>query len=123
MPVQLESLKDDNTVNPRKGSLAPSGVTIPSGSVMACARLRTMGTMPRHPRIACDPAVMLGKPVIRGTRVPVSVVVGSLAAGMTPADIEREYELTAEDIIDITAYLASLPVDGAPPATMTLTQR
>jgi cytochrome c553 len=32
-------------------------------------------------------------------------------------------KLTAEDIIDITAYLASLPVDGAAPATLTLTQR
>jgi cytochrome c553 len=32
-------------------------------------------------------------------------------------------KLTAEDIIDITAYLASLPVDGPAPATLTLTQR
>jgi cytochrome c553 len=32
-------------------------------------------------------------------------------------------KLTADDIIDITAYLASLPVDGAPPATLTLTHR
>ena len=32
-------------------------------------------------------------------------------------------KLTAEDIIDITAYLASLPVDGPAPANLTLTQR
>jgi cytochrome c553 len=32
-------------------------------------------------------------------------------------------KLTADDIIDITAYLASLPVDGPAPATLTLTQR
>jgi len=32
-------------------------------------------------------------------------------------------KLTAEDIIDITAYLASLPVDSVPPANLTLTQR
>ena len=34
-------------------------------------------------RIVLDPAVSHGKPVIRGTRVPVTVVVGSLAGGMT----------------------------------------
>ena len=32
-------------------------------------------------------------------------------------------KLTAEDVIDITAYLASLPVDGPAPANLTLTQR
>ena len=32
-------------------------------------------------------------------------------------------KLTAEDIIDITVYLASLPVDGPAPANLTLTQR
>lgn len=32
-------------------------------------------------------------------------------------------KLTAEDIVDITAYLASLPVDGPAPANLTLTQR
>jgi len=32
-------------------------------------------------------------------------------------------KLTAEDIIDITAYLASLPVDGPSPTSVTLTRR
>jgi uncharacterized protein (DUF433 family) len=51
-----------------------------------------------HDRIVLDPAICHGKPVIRGTRVPVTVVVGSLAGGMTFDEIEREYDLTAEDI-------------------------
>ncbi len=34
----------------------------------------------------------------RGTRVPVTIVVGSVAAGMSFAEIEREYEVTADDI-------------------------
>lgn len=38
------------------------------------------------------------KPVIRGTRLPVAVVVGSLAGGMSFAEIEHEYDITAEDI-------------------------
>jgi uncharacterized protein (DUF433 family) len=49
-------------------------------------------------RIVIDPKIAHGKPVIRGTRVPVTVVVGSLAAGMTFEQIQREYDLTAEDI-------------------------
>ncbi len=49
-------------------------------------------------RIQIDPEVCHGKPVIRGTRVPVSVIIGSLAAGMDKAEIEAEYDVTAEDI-------------------------
>ena len=49
-------------------------------------------------RIAIDPAICHGRPVIRGTRVPVSIVLGSLAAGMTSDEIQREYDLTDEEI-------------------------
>ena len=49
-------------------------------------------------RVIVDPKICHGKPVIRGTRVPVTVVVGGLAAGMTPTEIEREYAVTADDI-------------------------
>jgi uncharacterized protein (DUF433 family) len=49
-------------------------------------------------RIAIDPKVCHGKPVIRGTRTPVAIVVGSLAAGMSFEDVQREYDLTMEDI-------------------------
>ena len=48
-------------------------------------------------RIVIDPA-NCGKPVIHGTRLPVTVVVGSLAGGMSFAEIEREYDVTADDI-------------------------
>jgi len=49
-------------------------------------------------RIVIDPEICHGKPVIRGTRVPVTVVVGSLASGMTFENVQREYDLTDEDI-------------------------
>ena len=49
-------------------------------------------------RITIDPAICHGKPVIRGTRTLVSVVVGSLAGGMSFEEVQREYELTIEDI-------------------------
>ena len=47
--------------------------------------------------VVLDPAVCHGKPVIRGTRVPVTVVVGSLAGGMSFEEIQREYDITVED--------------------------
>jgi uncharacterized protein (DUF433 family) len=41
-------------------------------------------------RIVLDPMICHGKPVIRGTRVPVTIVVGSLAGGMTFDEVQRE---------------------------------
>ena len=49
-------------------------------------------------RIVIDPAICHGKPVIRGTRLPVSLVIGSLAGGMTSEELRQEYDLTTEDI-------------------------
>jgi len=50
-------------------------------------------------RITVDPAVMVGKPVIRGTRLTVEYVLNLLAHGATMAEIIQEYEgLTPEDI-------------------------
>ena len=49
-------------------------------------------------RIVVDPAICHGKPVIRGTRTPVAIVVGSLAGGMSFEDVQREYDLTMDDI-------------------------
>jgi len=52
----------------------------------------------QHDRILVDPAICHGKPVIRGTRVPVALVLGSLAGGMKVEDVQREYDLTENDI-------------------------
>jgi uncharacterized protein (DUF433 family) len=49
-------------------------------------------------RIVIDPDIQHGKPVIRGTRVPVTRIIGGLAGGMTHEEIMREYEVTKEDI-------------------------
>jgi uncharacterized protein (DUF433 family) len=59
-------------------------------------------------RIVIDPAICDGKPVIRGTRLPVTVVVGSLAGGMTFEDVQREYDVTADDIRAALRYLGEL---------------
>jgi uncharacterized protein (DUF433 family) len=50
-------------------------------------------------RISIDPAIHHGKPCIKGTRVPVSVIIGSIADGDTFEQIMRSWpQLTAEDI-------------------------
>jgi uncharacterized protein (DUF433 family) len=49
-------------------------------------------------QIVIDPKVCHGKPVIRGTRMPVSLIVGSLAGGMGFEEVEREYTLTRAQI-------------------------
>jgi len=49
-------------------------------------------------RIRIDLDVCFGKPVLRATRVPVSVIIGSLAVGMDRAEIETERGVMAEEI-------------------------
>ena len=60
-------------------------------------------------RIAIDPGVMGGKPVVKGTRVPVQVIVGSLAGGDMVADVCEGYQVTEDDVRVALAYAASLP--------------
>jgi len=56
------------------------------------------------PRITTDEKVAFGKPVIRGTRVPVALVVGKLAGGMSAAEVAGEYDLEHEDVLAALAY-------------------
>jgi uncharacterized protein (DUF433 family) len=58
--------------------------------------------------ITVDKKIMHGKPVIEGTRIPVSIIVGSLAGGMTYEEICREYMITKEDILDCLRYAAEV---------------
>ena len=57
--------------------------------------------------ITIDPDVMLGKPVIRGTRVPVYLIVDFITCGQTPAEIVADYpDLTIEDVEAALAFAA-----------------
>jgi len=58
------------------------------------------------PRIIVDPRMRFGQPVIKGTRVPAAVILDEMAAGTTPADIAREYGITAEDVRAVLRYAA-----------------
>jgi uncharacterized protein (DUF433 family) len=58
-------------------------------------------------RITIDPAVMGGKPCIRGLRVTVGTIVGLVATGHPEAEILRLYPyLEAEDIREALSYAA-----------------
>ncbi|MCU0543021.1 MAG: DUF433 domain-containing protein [Oscillatoriaceae cyanobacterium Prado104] len=58
--------------------------------------------------ISVDPAVHHGVPVIAGTRIPVSIVIGSLAGGMEKKEVMQEYELTKIQVEAALAYAAEL---------------
>ena len=59
-------------------------------------------------RIVIDPKICHGKPIIRGTRVPVVRVVGYLAGGMSFEDVERDFGLRPEDVRAALDYAAEL---------------
>ena len=59
-------------------------------------------------RIIADPKILAGKPVIRGTRIPVYLVLNLLAKGKTAREIVLDYpELTEEDIAAAIEYAAA----------------
>lgn len=64
---------------------------------------------PEDDRIVLDPKVQLGKPVIRGTRISVDLVIGLLADGCLVADILEQYpHLMARDIAACLRYAQRL---------------
>jgi uncharacterized protein (DUF433 family) len=67
-----------------------------------------------HERIEINPEIMGGKPVIRGTRVPVEIVLRKLGAGMTAEAIVGDHpRLTLEDIRAAQAFAADYLADEA----------
>jgi len=60
-----------------------------------------------HERITIDPKIMFGKPVIKGTRVPVELVLRKIAAGMSDREILAHHpHLTVEDTRAAAAFAA-----------------
>lgn len=60
------------------------------------------------PGIVVDPEVVHGKPVIAGTRVPVALVLGQLAGGISFDELRREYGLTDDQIRTALGYAAQI---------------
>ena len=62
-------------------------------------------------RIVIDPKTQHGKPVIRGTRVPVARIVGGLAGGMSFEELQEAYGITVEDIRAALEFASQLVDD------------
>lgn len=68
-------------------------------------------------RIVSDPLICGGEPCIKGTRVPVHIVLSHLAAGETHEKVLKEFpRITHEDILACLEYAAYLSVEKALPA-------
>ena len=60
-----------------------------------------------HPRVTMTPGVMGGKACIKGTRIPVDIIVDYVASGESIADVLQGYpDLTEEDVRAALAYAA-----------------
>ena len=65
--------------------------------------------MPLPNRLTVDPDILSGKPVIRGTRISVELILELLAAGMTQTEILNNYPgLEHDDVLACLAYASQL---------------
>jgi uncharacterized protein (DUF433 family) len=61
-----------------------------------------------HDTIIIDNEIQHGKPVLKGTRLPIAVIIGSLAGGMTYDEVIQEYAITREQILASLTYFSEL---------------
>jgi len=58
-------------------------------------------------RITIDPKIMVGKPVVKGTRIPIYIVLNLLGDGYTHKEIIEDYpDLTKQDILAAIKFAA-----------------
>ena len=75
--------------------------------------VRWSRTMPKAPRIIADPRIMMGKPVIEGTRITVELILTRLAEGRSVDDIVTEYPHLAR--AQVTAAIEQARADSLSP--------
>ncbi|XBQ16647.1 MAG: DUF433 domain-containing protein [Oceanicaulis sp.] len=70
-----------------------------------------------HPRISIDPEIMLGKPCITGTRIPIYLILRYLASGQSESDIREAFpNLRDGDVQAVLQYAADafdVPLESA----------
>jgi uncharacterized protein (DUF433 family) len=76
--------------------------------IMSINIVKEVVKMEIAPNISVNPQIHHGAPVITGTRMPVSIVVGSLAGGISKEDVSREYAITIEQIEAALSFAAEL---------------
>lgn len=63
-------------------------------------------------RIAVDPEIMMGKPCVKGTRIPVYVLLQKMAAGESEAELLQAYaQLSKADVIAVSEYAGVLAAE------------
>ena len=62
-------------------------------------------------RIEINPSIMLGKPVIKGTRLPVSIIVEKIAYGATIEDILTQYPFLKKNDINAALLYAAKVIE------------
>jgi uncharacterized protein (DUF433 family) len=63
-------------------------------------------------RITLDPEIMMGKPCVKGTRIPVYVLLQKMAAGETEAELLKAYpQLSKADLTGVLEYAARLAAE------------
>src|SRR5215510_6750381 len=68
--------------------------------------VKEVGRMEIAPNISVDPKIHHGAPIITGTPMPISIIVGSLADGMSKEEVSREYAITIEQIEAALSFAA-----------------
>ncbi|GIK55483.1 MAG: hypothetical protein BroJett015_11460 [Chloroflexota bacterium] len=72
-------------------------------------QMKHMNRIHWQDHIVIDANIHHGDPCIKGTRIPVAIIIGSLADGMTPSEILAAYpQLTERDIQASLAYAADV---------------
>lgn len=94
--------KEESTPGPTRPSVAYQPEDGPGRPVSSAS-------VSWHDRITVDPAILVGKPVIKGTRLTVEFVIELLARGWAEAEILKNYPGVAhEDILACLAYASEL---------------
>ena len=72
-------------------------------------RIEAMATVNWQERIVVDPEVLVGKPLVKGTRLSVDFIIGLLAEGWSEPDILKNYPgLTHNDVLACLAYASNV---------------
>ena len=82
---------------------------LPRLKIRAFTDTFTRMTLPGHPRIAINPAICGGRPIVAGSRMRVRDILEMLAGGATPAEITADFPYVGEaDVRAVLAYAAGL---------------
>lgn len=70
--------------------------------------------IPIAPHVVVDDEILAGKPIIQGTRIPVSLIVGQIASGESIESVADEYGLSREQVLAALGYAATVVADDCP---------